>query len=231
MKVCCHINGFVAKLISAPQPALIALRGSAVGWREDKAREGWKDRFVWEWLMEFPSLWAPLASVTKGLLKERGSNKRRRQVRQRWSEGREAQRDAHLMVFHMSNPSSGFVPLVLPPARPTRVGSQSEMWMSSRLTVPGCFSSGLATNPTPRIPPSHRDHFLPRRGQLLPPYSVWPPLSVQQVDKTRRFKISKLWGCTGVISTWWRWNVKISPAELQRRPDWQASTNVTSSEL
>lgn len=87
-------------------------------------------------------------------------------------DGKEAQRHAHLIVFHMSNPSSGFVPLVLPPARPTRVGSQSEMWMSSRLTVPGCFSSGLATNPTPRIPPSHRDHFLPRRGQLLPPCSV-----------------------------------------------------------
>ena len=75
MKVCCHINGFVPKLISDPQPAPIGLRGSAVGWREDQAREereGWRDyRFVWEWLMEFPSLWAPLASVTKGLLKER----------------------------------------------------------------------------------------------------------------------------------------------------------------
>ncbi|TNN37436.1 hypothetical protein EYF80_052399 [Liparis tanakae] len=39
-------------------------------------------------------------------------------------------------------------------------------------TVPGLLSSGLATKPTPRIPPSHRDHFLPRRGQLLPPLSV-----------------------------------------------------------
>lgn len=79
---------------------------------------------------------------------------------------------AHLMVFHMLKPSSGFVPLVLPPARPTRVGSQSEMWISSWLTLPGCCSSGLATNPTPRIPPSHSDHFLPRSGQLLPPDSV-----------------------------------------------------------
>lgn len=84
---------------------------------------------------------------------------------------------AHLIAFHTSKPSSGFVPVVFPPARPTSVGSQSEMWMSSRFTVPGCFSNGLATNPTPRTPPSHSDHFLPRRGQLLPPDSVWPPLS------------------------------------------------------
>lgn len=79
---------------------------------------------------------------------------------------------AHLIVFHTLNPSSGFVPLVLPPAKPTRVGSQSEMWISSWLMVPGCFRSGLATNPTPRTPPSHSDHFLPRSGQLLPPDSV-----------------------------------------------------------
>lgn len=79
---------------------------------------------------------------------------------------------AHLMVFHMLKPSSGFMLFALPPARPTKVGSQSEMWISSWLTLPGCCSSGLATNPTPRIPPSHSDHFLPRSGQLLPPDSV-----------------------------------------------------------
>lgn len=193
-------------------------------------RKGWKDyRCVWEWLMEFPSLWAPIAEVTKGLLKEQGllQEKDARSGRQAEAVGagahggkdrKEAQREgrlsdlragithivnsdlppkkrlqlknskptcvnniyssaAHLIVFHTLNPSSGLVPLVLPPARPTRVGSQSEMWMSSWLTVPGCFSSGLATNPTPRIPPSHRDHFLPRSGQLLPPLIVWPPLS------------------------------------------------------
>ncbi len=79
---------------------------------------------------------------------------------------------AHLIMFHMLNPSSGFVPLVVPPATATRVGSQSETCMSSRLTVPGRSSSGLATNPTPLTPPSHSVFFLPRSGQLLPPYIV-----------------------------------------------------------
>lgn len=93
---------------------------------------------------------------------------------------------ANLIAFHTLNPSRGFVPLVLPPAKPTSVGSQSEMWMSSWLTVPGCIRSGLATNPTPRTPPSHREFFLPRSGQLLPPYIVWPPLSVHRPEGQKK---------------------------------------------
>lgn len=100
----------------------------------------------------------------------------------------------YLMVLHTSKPSRGLVPLVLPPARFTSVGSQSEMWMSSRLFTPFCFSKGLATKPTPRTPPSHRDHFLPRSGQLLPPDRVCPPLSETQINLSiSGIKISK-WG-------------------------------------
>ena len=86
----------------------------------------------------------------------------------------------YLMVFQTSKPSRGLVPFVLPPASFTKVGSQSEMWMSSRVFTPFRFSKGLATKPTPRTPPSHRLHFLPRRGQLLPPAKVCPPLSETQ---------------------------------------------------
>ena len=86
----------------------------------------------------------------------------------------------YLMVVHTSKPSSGLVPAVLPPASFTKVGSQSEMWMSSRVFTPFRFSKGLATKPTARTPPSHRLHFLPRRGQLLPPAKVCPPLSETQ---------------------------------------------------
>lgn len=82
----------------------------------------------------------------------------------------------------MLKPSRGLVPLVLPPARSTSVGSQSEMCMSSRLFTPFCFSKGLATKPVPRMPPSHRVPFLPRSGQLLPPDLVCPPLSETQVS-------------------------------------------------
>lgn len=95
------------------------------------------------------------------------------------------------MVFHMLNPSRGLVPLVLPPANLTSVGSQSEMCMSSLLTVPGFSNNGLLTNPTPRMPPSHSVHFLPLRGQLLPPALVWPPLSVQQTPKNQSIRVSK----------------------------------------
>lgn len=80
-------------------------------------------------------------------------------------------------MSHTLNPSNGFVPLVDPPATPTSVGSQSETCISSRLMVPGFATSGPVTKATPLTPPSQRDHFLPRRGQLLPPASVWPPLS------------------------------------------------------
>ena len=86
----------------------------------------------------------------------------------------------YLMVVHTSKPSRGLVPAVLPPASFTKVGSQSEMWMSSRVFTPFRFSKGLATKPTARTPPSHRLHFLPRRGQLLPPAKVCPPLSETQ---------------------------------------------------
>lgn len=129
---------------------------------------------------------SPIATATKGLLKQQRIQQKK--ARQRSNSEEEAHSrpgmsfrskvlrpkrpnppTAHLIAFHTLKPSSGLVPLVLPPARPTNVGSQSEMWMSSRLTVPGCSSRGLATNPTPRTPPSHSDHFLPRRGQLLPP--------------------------------------------------------------
>lgn len=98
----------------------------------------------------------------------------------------------YLMVLHTSKPSRGLVLLVLPPARFTSVGSQSEMWMSSRLFTPFCFSKGLATKLTPRMPPSHRVHFLPRSGQLLPPDRVCPPLSeTQRSLGMSRWKISK----------------------------------------
>lgn len=123
---------------------------------------------------------------------------------------------AHLIAFHTSKPSSGFVPVVLPPARPTSVGSQSEMWMSSRFTVLGCSSNGLATNPTPRTPPSHSDHFLPRRGQLLPPDSVWPPLSETTTgakgmkiicrywNNVQNFPESRFHICSGSSVTLWK---------------------------
>lgn len=90
------------------------------------------------------------------------------------------------MVVHTSKPSRGLVPAVLPPASFTKVGSQSEMWMSSRVFTPFRFSKGLATKPTARTPPSHRLHFLPRRGQLLPPAKVCPPLSETQSGRGMR---------------------------------------------
>lgn len=88
----------------------------------------------------------------------------------------------------MLNPSNGFVVLMVPPARPTSVGSQSEMWISSLQVVPVCFRSGLATNPIPLTPPSHSVAFLPRRGQLLPPQRVWPPLSTTKKKHTQKEK-------------------------------------------
>lgn len=84
---------------------------------------------------------------------------------------------SYLSVFQTSKPSKGFVPLVYPPASFTKVGNQSEMWISSWLSTPFHFSKGLATNPTPLTPPSHNVHFLPLKGQLFPPPRVWPPLS------------------------------------------------------
>jgi len=86
---------------------------------------------------------------------------------------------SHLIVSHTLKPSRGLVPLVDAPARPTIVGSQSETWMSPRLTLPGCSIIGPVTKPTPLTPPSQSVHFLPRRGQLFPPVRVWPPLSAQ----------------------------------------------------
>lgn len=90
---------------------------------------------------------------------------------------------SYLIAFQTSKPSKGLVPLVCPPARCTRVGSQSEIWMSSWLSTPVCFSKGLATKPTPLTPPSQRVHFLPLSGQLFPPAKVCPPLSEKQINK------------------------------------------------
>lgn len=95
------------------------------------------------------------------------------------------------MAFQTLKPSSGLVPWVLPPARATSVGSQSETCTSSRLTLPGRCSSGLATKATPRTPPSHSDHFLPRSGQLLPPANVWPPLSGEERERRRKSHSNK----------------------------------------
>lgn len=100
----------------------------------------------------------------------------------------------YLIAFQTSKPSKGLVPLVCPPARCTSVGSQSEIWMSSWLSTPFCFSKGLATKPTPLTPPSQRVHFLPLRGQLFPPAKVCPPLSGKQ-----RIKGNYCWERNGTI--------------------------------
>lgn len=104
--------------------------------------------------------------------------------------------ESYLIAFQTSKPSKGLVPLVCPPARCTSVGSQSEIWMSSWLSTPFCFSKGLATKPTPLTPPSQRVHFLPLSGQLFPPAKVCPPLSEKQINKN---------------NSWWERNSTILP--------------------
>ncbi len=60
------------------------------------------------------------------------------------------------MVGHMLKPSRSRSS-VSPPARWTSVGNQSEMWISSELSVPFVDSSrSLQTHPTPRTPPAGR---------------------------------------------------------------------------
>ena len=92
-------------------------------------------------------------------------------------------RDAHLIESQISNPSKSR-PVVLPPARPTRVGNQSETWRSPVLIEPLWDISGLLTNPTAFIPPSHSDFFHPRSGQLIPPLNACPPLSKTRTLQT-----------------------------------------------
>ena len=41
------------------------------------------------------------------------------------------------------------------------------------------------------VPPSHRVFLLPLRGKLLPPLSVWPPLSLVNTASTRKINMIK----------------------------------------
>ena len=88
-------------------------------------------------------------------------------------------------MFHTLYPSN-LSPVVFALARYMRVGNQSETCSSSREVVLFFSSRGLLTNPTPLIPPSHRDPFHPLRGQLLPPSFTCPPLSGKQVKVIRK---------------------------------------------
>ena len=64
------------------------------------------------------------------------------------------------------------------PAAERMVGSQSVTWMRAEEEEPGELSMLPWMKAAPLVPPSHSVALLPRRGKLLPPLSVCPPLSV-----------------------------------------------------
>lgn len=94
---------------------------------------------------------------------------------------------------------SSFVSLSVHPATPSiRVGYQSLMSINSRLTVPFILSerSGLVTKPTARTPPSHKVVLDPRRGQLLAPWSMLPPLSEEKKNKIGLYTVNVYSNCS-----------------------------------
>ena len=60
------------------------------------------------------------------------------------------------MVSHISTPSRSVSLLVSPPAKPYKVGTQSDTCIRSRLTRPPDFNKGLWTNAAPRTPPVNK---------------------------------------------------------------------------
>lgn len=75
-------------------------------------------------------------------------------------------------------PSSFRLLFIWTPIMSAMVGNQSETCISSSLITPFCWISGLVTKLMPRTPPSHSVCLYPLNGQLLPPASTSPPLSV-----------------------------------------------------
>lgn len=60
------------------------------------------------------------------------------------------------MVSHISTPSRSVSLLVSPPAKPYKVGTQSDTCIRSRLTRPLDFNKGLWTKAAPRTPPVNK---------------------------------------------------------------------------
>ena len=77
------------------------------------------------------------------------------------------------------------------PASFSIVGYQSVTCNSSLHVSPFLANSVLCTNPTPLTPPSQTVPFFPRNGQLYPPYTGLPPLSVLKIKTVSFHNLEK----------------------------------------